>query len=70
MIYILRPDWKIIERISKREIIFMWLSDEVFGKLNRNSRMKYKILIKGISPSDLTDFMKSALKEIEIQLQK
>ena len=41
----------------------MLLSDEEeWGKLHRNSRTKYKNLIKEISPVDLTDLMKSTLK--------
>ncbi|MEK1693730.1 hypothetical protein WMH42_13645, partial [Staphylococcus aureus] len=50
---------------------FMLLSDEEeWGKLHRNSRTKYKNLIKEISPVDLTDLMKSTLKANEKQLQK
>ena len=44
----------------------MLLSDEEeWGKLHRNSRTKYKNLIKEISPVDLTDLMKSTLKANE-----
>ena len=70
-LHILKPDWKTIERTSDRAIVFMLLSDEEeWGKIHRNSRTKYKNLIKEISPLDLTDLMKSTLKDNEIQLQK
>ena len=70
-LHILQPDWKTIQRTADRAIVFMLLSDEEeWGKLHRNSRTKYKNLIKEISPVDLTDLMKSTLKENEKQLQK
>ncbi|EZW98458.1 replication initiation protein, partial [Staphylococcus aureus 88088-1] len=70
-LHILKPDWKSIERTSDRAIVFMLLNDEEeWGKLHRNSRTKYKKLIKEISPIDLTNLMKSTLKENEKQLQK
>ncbi len=70
-LHILKPDWKIIERTSDRAIVFMLLNDEEeWGKIHRNSRTKYKNLIKEISPVDLTELMKSTLKENEKQLQK
>ena len=70
-LHILKPDWKIIERTSDRAIVFMLLNDEEeWGKIHRNSRAKYKNLIKEISPSDLTDLMKLTLRENEKQLQK
>ncbi|RIM62980.1 replication initiation factor domain-containing protein [Staphylococcus xylosus] len=70
-LHILQPDWKTIQRTADRAIVFMLLSDEEeWGKLHRNSRTKYKNLIKEISPVDLTDLMKSTLKASEKQLQK
>lgn len=70
-LHILKPDWKIIERTSDRAIVFMLLNDEEeWGKIHRNSRTKYKNLIKEISPVDLTELMKSTLREKEKQLQK
>ena len=70
-LHILKPGWKIIERTSDRAIVFMLLNDEEeWGKIHRNSRTKYKNLIKEISPVDLTELMKSTLRENEKQLQK
>ncbi|RAC91658.1 replication initiation protein [Burkholderia multivorans] len=70
-LHILQPDWKKVQRTSDRGIIFMLLNDESeWGKLHRNSRSKYKKLIKEISPVDLTELMKSTLSENEKQLQK
>ncbi|HGX1405969.1 TPA: replication initiation factor domain-containing protein [Staphylococcus aureus] len=70
-LHILQPDWKTIQRTADRAIVFMLLSDEEeWGNLHRNSRTKYKNLIKEISPVDLTDLMKSTLKANEKQLQK
>lgn len=69
-LHILKPDWKTIERTSDRAMVFMLLHDEdEWGQLHRNSRTKYKKLIKKISPIDLTDLMKLTLKENERQLQ-
>jgi len=57
-LHILQPDWKTIQRTADRAIVFMLLSDEEeWGKLHRNSRTKYKNLIKEISPVDLTDLI-------------
>lgn len=70
-LHILQPDWKTIERTSDRAMVFMLLNDEEeWGKLERRTKNKYKKLIKEISPIDLTDLMKSTLKENEKQLQK
>lgn len=70
-LHILKPDWKKIERTSDRAIVFMLLNDEdEWGKIHRNSRTKYKKILKEISPVDLIDLMKLALKENENQLQK
>ena len=70
-LHILQPDWKKVQRTSDRGIIFMLLNDESeWGKLHRNSRSKYKKLIKEISLVDLTELMKSTLSENEKQLQK
>ncbi|MEX6044724.1 replication initiation factor domain-containing protein, partial [Staphylococcus haemolyticus] len=70
-LHILKPDWKTIERTSDRAIVFMLLSDEdEWGNIHRNSRTKYKKLIKDISEIDLTNLMKSTLREQEEQLQK
>lgn len=70
-LHILKPDWKTIKRTSDRAIIFMLLSDEEeWGKLHRNSRTKYKKLIKEISSVDLTDLMKITLQENKSRLQR
>ncbi|MFM0829645.1 replication initiation protein, partial [Staphylococcus epidermidis] len=41
-----------------------------WGELNKRTKYKYKNLIKEISPVDLTELMKSTLRENEKQLQK
>ncbi|MGI2282634.1 replication initiation factor domain-containing protein, partial [Staphylococcus cohnii] len=41
-----------------------------WGELHRNSRRKYKQIIQEISSIDLTDLMKSTLKDNEENLQK
>ncbi|MGW8028104.1 replication initiation factor domain-containing protein [Staphylococcus xylosus] len=70
-LHILQPDWKTIQSTSDRAVVFMLLNDEEeWGKLHRNSRTKYKKLIKEISPVDLTDLMKLILREKEENLQK
>lgn len=40
------------------------------GKLSKNTKYKFKNLIKEISPVDLTELMKLSLKENEDLLQK
>ena len=70
-LHILQPDWKTIERSSDRAMVFMLLNDEEeWGKLERRTKNKYKKIIKEISPIDLTELMKSTLRENEKQLQK
>lgn len=70
-LHILKPDWKIIKRSSDRAMVFMLLNDEEeWGKLERRTKNKYKNLIQEISPVDLTDLMKLALKDNEKKLQK
>ena len=44
--------------------------ESMWGKLSKNTKNKFKKLIKEISPIDLTDLMKSTLKANEKQLQK
>ncbi|RZF76683.1 hypothetical protein, partial [Klebsiella pneumoniae] len=56
---------------TDRGVVFMLLNDESeWGKIHRNSRSKYKKLIKEISPIDLTELMKLTLRENEKQLQR
>lgn len=70
-LHILKPDWKNVQRTTDRGVVFMLLNDESeWGNLHRNSRSKYKKLIKEISPIDLTELMKLTLRENEKQLQK
>jgi len=42
----------------------------MWGKLSKNTKYKFKNLIKEISPVDLTELMKLTLKANEKQLQK
>jgi hypothetical protein len=44
--------------------------ESMWGKLSKNTKYKFKNLIKEISPVDLTDLMKSTLKANEKQLKK
>ncbi|WP_425286044.1 hypothetical protein, partial [Acinetobacter baumannii] len=44
--------------------------ESMWGKLSKNTKTKFKKLIKEISPIDLTELMKSTLKAKEKQLQK
>jgi len=70
-LHILKPDWKNVQRTTDRGVVFMLLNDESeWGKIHRNSRSKYKKLIKEISPIDLTELMKLTLRENEKQLQR
>ena len=70
-LHILKPDWTILEKLKDQAMIYMLIHEEgVWGKLERHAKYKYKKLIKEISPVDLTELMKSTLRENEKQLQK
>ena len=70
-LHILKPDWTAPEKVKEQAMIYMLLHEEdVWGKLERHAKYKYKNLIKEISPVDLTDLMKSTLKANEKQLQE
>ncbi|HDR0811220.1 replication initiation protein [Staphylococcus epidermidis] len=70
-LHILKPDWTTLEKLKDQAMIYMLIHEEgVWGKLERHAKYKYKKLIKEISPVDLTELMKSTLRENERQLQK
>ena len=70
-LHILKPDYKKVSKTSERHTVMALLYDESeWGKLNRNTKYKFKKIFKEISPVDLTDLMKSTLKANEKQLQK
>lgn len=70
-LHILKPDWTTLEKLKDQAMIYMLIHEEgVWGKLERHAKYKYKKLIKEISPVDLTELMKSTLRENEKQLQK
>ena len=70
-LHILKPAWTTLEKINEQAMVYTLLHEEsMCGKLSRNTKYKFKNLIKEISPVDLTDLMKLTLKENEKQLQK
>ena len=70
-LHILKPDYTKVSKTSERHTVMALLYDESeWGKLNRNTKYKFKKIFKEISPVDLTDLMKSTLKANEKQLQK
>ena len=70
-LHILKPDWTTLEKLKDQAMIYMLIHEEgVWGKLERHAKYKYKKLIKEISSVDLTELMKSTLRENEKQLQK
>ena len=70
-LHILKPDYTKVSKTSERHTVMALLYDESeWGKLNRNTKYKFKKIFKEISPVDLTDLMKLTLKENEKQLQK
>ncbi|MGC7672520.1 replication initiation factor domain-containing protein, partial [Staphylococcus epidermidis] len=70
-LHILKPDYTMISKTSERHTVMALLFDESeWGKLNRNTKYKFKKIFKEISPIDLTDLMKQTLKANEKQLQK
>ncbi|ULG73156.1 replication initiation factor domain-containing protein [Macrococcus brunensis] len=69
--HILKPEWATIENINDQAMIFLLLHEESkWGELKKTSKYKYKKMIKEISPINLVDFMKLALRENESELQK
>lgn len=69
--HILKPDWTTIEKLNERGIVCMLLTHEnEWGKLSKNVKTKYRKLVKEISPINLIDDMKLALRENESELQK
>ncbi|MDM5894561.1 replication initiation protein, partial [Staphylococcus aureus] len=52
-------------------MVYTLLHEEsMWGKLSKNTKTKFKKMIREISPIDLTELMKSTLKANEKQLQK
>ncbi|WP_407799679.1 replication initiation factor domain-containing protein [Staphylococcus aureus] len=70
-LHILKPDYSTISKTSERHTVMALLFDEgEWGRLNRNTKYKFKKIFKEISPIDLTNLMKMTLRENEKQLQK
>ena len=70
-LHILKPAWATLESVKEQAMVYLLLHEEsTWGKLHRNSRRKYKKILQEISPIDLTELMKSTLRENEKQLQK
>lgn len=70
-LHILKPAWATLESVKEQAMVYLLLHEEsTWGKLHRNSRRKYKQILQEISPIDLTELMKSTLRENEKQLQK
>ncbi|MCD0786807.1 replication initiation protein, partial [Staphylococcus aureus] len=56
---------------KRQAMVYTLLHEEsMWGKLSKNTKTKFKKLIREISPIDLTELMKSTLKANEKQLQK
>ncbi|MDM5809934.1 replication initiation protein, partial [Staphylococcus aureus] len=57
--------------INEQAMVYTLLHEEsMWGKLSKNTKTKFKKMIREISPIDLTELMKSTLKANEKQLQK
>ncbi|CFS85581.1 TPA: replication initiation factor domain-containing protein [Staphylococcus aureus] len=70
-LHILKPAWSTLEKVNEQAMVYTLLHEEsMWGKLSRNTKYKFKKIIKEISPVDLTDLLKSTLKANEEQLQK
>ena len=70
-LHILKPSWSTLEKIKEQAMIYLLINAESkWGQLTRPTKVKYKNMIKEISPIDLTYLMKSTLKANEKQLQK
>ena len=70
-LHILKPAWTTLEKINEQAMVYTLLHEEsMWGKLSKNTKTKFKKLIREISPIDLTELMKSTLKANEKQLKK
>ena len=70
-LHILKPAWATLEKINEQAMVYTLLHEEsMWGKLSKNTKTKFKKLIREISPIDLTELMKSTLKANEKQLKK
>ncbi|EKC6410793.1 replication initiation factor domain-containing protein [Staphylococcus pseudintermedius] len=70
-LHILKPAWANLEKINEQAMVYTLLHEEsMWGKLSKNTKTKFKKMIKEISPVDLTDLMKLTLRESEKKLQK
>ena len=70
-LHILKPAWSTLEKVNEQAMVYTLLHEEsMWGKLSKNTKYKFKKIIKEISPVDLTDLLKSTLKANEEQLQK
>jgi len=57
-----KPDWETIDNIKEQAMVYYLLHEEsAWGKLHRNSKRKYKKLLKEISPINLVSQMKDEL---------
>lgn len=63
-IHILQPDWTTIEKDSTRAMVYMLLHEQgEWGKLNKNTKTKYRKLIKEISAVNISDDLRKVLSE-------
>ena len=70
-LHILKPAWSTLEKVNEQAMVYTLLHEEsMWGKLSKNTKYKFKKIIKEISPVDLTDLLKITLKVNEEQLQK
>lgn len=68
---VLKPAWATVENINEQAMIYFLLHEESkWGSLSKNTKYKYKKIMKEISDVDLTDLMKMSLKKVENNLQK
>lgn len=67
----IKPDWKSIEKISERSMIYLLLNEEgEWGNINRKTKYKYKNILKDISPIDLKNNMQEELEMQQERLKK
>ena len=68
---IIKPDWKMVEKFSERAAIYLLLHEEsAWGELHRNTKTKYRKILKEISPVNLKNSMQEDLNLQREKLQK
>lgn len=69
-IHILQPDWSTLEKVDDQMKVYALINEPNFwGKISRNSKYKYKNMIKNISPINLGNQLREQFEAEENRLE-